>query len=153
MTSMQLAKRNWVISWTRCVAKTYCMPLPLWDMLLYCWIRIDQGLRRYRERKQSRAESCCVFYQGLGLRARGAFHSVEKAYEIFAEQKDFYGFLMDFSCKQKDFCQRRTRFFGVKCPSFGPCLSLSLHSKEPGIVTLGSWYKSRDRAVIRLGGL
>ena len=24
---------------------------------------------------------------------------------------------MDFSCKQKDFCQRRTRFFGVKCPS------------------------------------
>ena len=25
---------------------------------------------------------------------------------------------MDFSCKQKDFCQRRTRFFGVKCPSY-----------------------------------
>ena len=24
---------------------------------------------------------------------------------------------MDFSCKQKDFCQRRTKFFGVKCPS------------------------------------
>ena len=24
---------------------------------------------------------------------------------------------MDFSSKQKDFCQRRTRFFGVKCPS------------------------------------
>ena len=24
---------------------------------------------------------------------------------------------MDFSGKQKDFCQRRTRFFGVKCPS------------------------------------
>ena len=44
---------------------------------------------------------------------RGAFHSFEKAYEIFSEQKDFYGFLMDFPCKQKDFCQRRTRFFGV----------------------------------------
>ena len=53
---------------------------------------------------------------------RGAFHSFEKAYEIFSEQKDFYGFLMDFSCKQKDFCQRRTRFFGVKCPS-GPFAS------------------------------
>ena len=26
---------------------------------------------------------------------------------------------MDFACKQKDFCQRRTRFFGVKCPSAG----------------------------------
>ena len=24
---------------------------------------------------------------------------------------------MDFACKQKDFCQRRTRVFGVKCPS------------------------------------
>ena len=48
---------------------------------------------------------------------RGAFHSFEKAYEIFSEQKDFYGFLMDFPGKQKDFCQRRTRFFGVKCPS------------------------------------
>ena len=24
---------------------------------------------------------------------------------------------MDFSCKQKDSCQRRTRFFEVKCPS------------------------------------
>ena len=48
---------------------------------------------------------------------RGAFHSFEKAYEIFPAQKDFYGFLMDFSGKQKDFCQRRTRFFGVKCPS------------------------------------
>ena len=48
---------------------------------------------------------------------RGAFHSFEKAYEIFSAQKDFYGFLMDFSGKQKDFCQRRTRFFGVKCPS------------------------------------
>ena len=51
------------------------------------------------------------------IKTRGAFHSIEKAYEIFAEQKDFYGFLMDFSCKQKDSCQRRTRFFGVKCPS------------------------------------
>ena len=48
---------------------------------------------------------------------RGAFHSFEKAYEIFSEQKDFYGFLMDFSCKQRNFGQRRTRFFGVKCPS------------------------------------
>ena len=48
---------------------------------------------------------------------RGAFHSFEKAYEIFSEQKDFYGFLMDFSCKQKDSCQRLTGFFGVKCPS------------------------------------
>ena len=47
---------------------------------------------------------------------RGAFHSFEKAYEIFSEQRDFYGFLMDFSCKQNDSCQRRTRFFGVKCP-------------------------------------
>ena len=48
---------------------------------------------------------------------RGAFHSFKKAYEIFSQQKDFYGFLVDFSCKQKDFCQRRTKFFGVKCPS------------------------------------
>ena len=48
---------------------------------------------------------------------RGAFHSFIKAYEIFSEQKDFYGFWMDFSSKQKNFCQRRTRFFGVKCPS------------------------------------
>ena len=24
---------------------------------------------------------------------------------------------MDFSSKQKDFCQRRTRFFGMKSPS------------------------------------
>ena len=47
----------------------------------------------------------------------GAFHSFQKAYEIFSEQRDFYGFLMDFSCKLRDFCQRRTRFFGVKCPS------------------------------------
>ena len=48
---------------------------------------------------------------------RGALHSLEKAYEIFSEQKDLYGFLMDFSGKQKDFCQRCTRVFGVKCPS------------------------------------
>ena len=54
---------------------------------------------------------------GVGRFLRGAFHSFEKAYEIFSEQKDFYGFLTDFTCKQKDFCQRRTRFFGVKCPS------------------------------------
>ena len=27
---------------------------------------------------------------------RGALHSLEKAYEIFSEQKDLYGFLMDF---------------------------------------------------------
>ena len=29
--------------------------------------------------------------------SRGALHSLEKAYEIFSEQKDLYGFLMDFS--------------------------------------------------------
>ena len=52
-------------------------------------------------------------------RGRGAIHSFEKAYEIFSEQKDSYGFFMDFSCKQKDFCQRRTRFFGVTRPSDG----------------------------------
>ena len=28
---------------------------------------------------------------------RGAIHLLEKAYEIFSEQKDSYGFLMDFS--------------------------------------------------------
>ena len=48
---------------------------------------------------------------------RGALHSLEKAYEILSEQKDLKGFLMDFSWKQKDFCQRCTRFLGVKCPS------------------------------------
>ena len=33
--------------------------------------------------------------EGRGV--RGALHSLEKAYEIFSEQKDLYGFLMDFS--------------------------------------------------------
>ena len=33
--------------------------------------------------------NCCM--------ARGAIHSLEKAYEIFSQQKDLYGFLMDFS--------------------------------------------------------
>ena len=28
---------------------------------------------------------------------RGVLHSLEKAYEIFSEQKDLYGFVMDFS--------------------------------------------------------
>ena len=28
---------------------------------------------------------------------RGVLHSLENAYEIFSEQKDLYGFLMDFS--------------------------------------------------------
>ena len=72
-------------------------------------------------------KSYLVCFQGKVLEAmfcflalfnsRGALHSLEKAYEIFSEQKDLYGFLMDFSGKQKDFCQRCTRFFGVKCPS------------------------------------
>ena len=33
----------------------------------------------------------------LAILARGALHSSEKAYEIFSEQKDLNGFLMDFS--------------------------------------------------------
>ena len=53
--------------------------------------------------------SCLLLSRGKSL--------IRKAYEIFSEQKDSYGFLMDFSSKQKDFCQRCTRFFGVKCPS------------------------------------
>ena len=38
-------------------------------------------------------------YAGLldGVLNRGALHSLEKAYEIFLEQKDLYRFLMDFS--------------------------------------------------------
>ena len=50
------------------------------------------------------------------LTIRGALHSLEKAYEIFLEQKNIYGFLMDFSWKQKDFCRRYKRFFGSEMP-------------------------------------
>ena len=31
---------------------------------------------------------------------RGAVHSLEKAYEISLEQRDLFGFLMDFSSKK-----------------------------------------------------
>ena len=42
---------------------------------------------------------------------------IGKSVRDFSEKKDLYGFLMEFSRKQKDFCQRCTRFLGVKRPS------------------------------------
>ena len=47
----------------------------------------------------------------------GHFTHWKKRTRFFSGQKDLYGFLMNFSLKQKDFCQRCTRFLGVKCPS------------------------------------
>ena len=48
------------------------------------------------------------------------FHSFEKGYENLLVQKDFDGFLIDFSRKQKDFCyQRGTRFLESKKPLDG----------------------------------
>ena len=38
---------------------------------------------------------------------------------------------MDFSSKQKDFCQRRTRFFGVKCPSV---YERAIQSRYPRVI-------------------
>ena len=64
---------------------------------------------------------------------RGARHSSEKAYEIFSEQKDLTGFLMDFSLRQKDFCQRCTRFLGVRCPS--QCDNV-IEARRPDIVII-----------------
>ena len=64
-------------------------------------------------------------YQGK----RGAFHSFENAYYIFSEQKDLYGFLMDFSSKQKDFCQKCTKFFGSEIPLEGKNLLLEWEYK------------------------
>ena len=60
---------------------------------------------------------CNAFLSVLPIKARGISLLQKKRTRFFSEQNDFYGFLMDFSSKQKDFCQRRTRFFGVKCPS------------------------------------
>ena len=51
------------------------------------------------------------------MRNEGHFTHWKKRTRFFSEQKDLYGFLIDFSWKQKDFCQRCTRFLGVKCPS------------------------------------
>ena len=48
--------------------------------------------------------------------SRGAFHSCESAYEILSEQKDFLRIFDGFFLKQKDFCQRCTRFFGSEPP-------------------------------------
>ena len=50
-------------------------------------------------------------FEMLSQMFRGALHSLEKAYESFSEQKDLCGSLMDFSRKQKDFCERCTRFW------------------------------------------
>ena len=47
---------------------------------------------------------------------RAAFHFFERAYDIFSEEKDFYGYLVNFSRKQNDFWQRRTRSVGSEVP-------------------------------------
>ena len=48
---------------------------------------------------------------------RGAFHSFEKAYEILSQQKDSYGFLVDFLENKRIFAKGVRDFLGVKCPS------------------------------------
>ena len=65
---------------------------------------------------------------GNSPQSEGHFTPSKKRTRFFSEQKDFYGFLMDFSSKQKDFCQRRTRFFGVKCPSPQSIISYYVYS-------------------------
>ena len=44
---------------------------------------------------------------------RGSFHVLEKSYEIFLEQKDFYGFLVEFSWKQENLSQMCARYLGM----------------------------------------
>ena len=51
---------------------------------------------------------------------------------------------MDFCCKQKDFCNRCTRFFGVKCPSLA---RMAKHSIRRGIVNLSCHEKISEIAV------
>ena len=41
---------------------------------------------------------------------------VRKSVRDFPRQKDFYGLWMDFSWKQKDFCQKCTKFFRSEMP-------------------------------------
>ena len=58
---------------------------------------------------------------------RGAFHLLERAYEIFSRQKDFYGFWMDFFGNKRIFAKSVRDFLGVKCPSqLVSCKTLSL---------------------------
>ena len=47
---------------------------------------------------------------------RGVYHSSEKVYEIFENNGIFRDFLKNFSWKQKDFCQRCTRFLESDTP-------------------------------------
>ena len=46
---------------------------------------------------------------------RGAVHPLEKAYEIFLEQRNLFGFLMDFS-RKKGFLPKVYEIFGSEKP-------------------------------------
>ena len=55
---------------------------------------------------------------------------LRKSVRDFFRTKGFYGFFMDFPCKQKDFCQRRTRFFWSEMP-LGHIIIPPFHHQAP----------------------
>ena len=68
--------------------------------------------------------------------SEGLFTHWKKGTRFFSEQKYLYGFLMDFSWKQKDFCQRCTRFLEVKCPSNDSTFNLAIIARSGGLARL-----------------
>ena len=54
---------------------------------------------------------------GLDRTTFGEGHfTLQEAFEIFQNRRILFGFWKEFPRKQKDFCQKCTRFLGVKCP-------------------------------------
>ena len=66
-----------------------------------------------------------------------AFHSFETAKQISAKRKDFYGLLMECSCKQNEFSQNVRDFWG-NCPIVQ--VSAGLPFKGENIEFLGPFF-------------